>query len=65
MTQQEVAKVLGVSQSRVGDIERIALNKLRHPKFRKNFENIREILSELGYKGEISISEIIKQRSKI
>ncbi|MDL0089267.1 sigma factor-like helix-turn-helix DNA-binding protein [Campylobacter gastrosuis] len=47
MTQSEVARVLGLSLGRVAQIERQALAKLSHPKNKKKWELIKEIMAEL------------------
>jgi RNA polymerase primary sigma factor len=46
-TLEEIAKRLGVTRERVRQIEQQALKKLKHPKFRKQWESILETLTLL------------------
>ncbi|MSN96327.1 RNA polymerase subunit sigma-70 [Campylobacter sp. FMV-PI01] len=47
MTYAEIGKVLGLSVSRVREIEKCAITKMSHPKNKKIWMEIREILIEI------------------
>lgn len=47
-TLQEIAEMLGVTRERARQIEIMAIKKLRHPKLRKQWEEIIESLDALN-----------------
>ena len=49
-TLEEIAKVLGVTRERVRQIEQQALKKLKHPKFRRQWQEIQESSGSISSK---------------
>lgn len=47
-TLQEIANLLGVTRERARQIEMQALKKLKHPRFRKQWEEITESMDLVG-----------------
>jgi DNA-directed RNA polymerase sigma subunit (sigma70/sigma32) len=47
-TLQEIANMLGVTRERARQIEMQALKKLKHPKFRKQWETITQSIGMIG-----------------
>jgi DNA-directed RNA polymerase sigma subunit (sigma70/sigma32) len=51
-TLEEIAGKLGVTRERVRQIEQQALKKLKHPKFRKKWQDILETAAGISKKAE-------------
>ena len=47
-TLQEIANMLGVTRERARQIEMQALKKLKHPRFRKQWETITQSIGMIG-----------------